>query len=408
MNSTAPSRRRVTAGLAGAISLAAVIVVITVLVTRTRQDAIATAAIDDDRVVATLQTAARNYPEDLRVLLRETRANPEDSAAAKRAARRLIDEGRVAGDSRLVGAAHGVLRPFLGAPDAEVLYLSATALQYQHDFPGALRLLDQAIALAPSDTDAILSRATINTVLGRFDIAQVDCRRLHTLLRPDLGLLCQAAALTLTAEAPAVYERLNSIVAQTGLLEPMLRYAVVGLMGEIAALQGWNDLARDHLGEVLAADPEATRLRIMLADVLLAENAADEALRLLEGAPEVDGVLLRLAMAADRLGNSATADPARAELERRFRQNLDLGLSAHAREETRYFLQVAPDPDVALSRARVNWDLQHEIEDAQLLIDAATVANAPGAAAPVLRWMAEQAVSVPTLAIPDAVREAAR
>ena len=79
----------------------------------------------------------------------------------------------------------------------------------------------------------------------------------------------------------------------------------------------------------------------------------------------------------------------------------------HAREETRYFLEIAHDPAVALERAKINWALQHEIEDAQLLINAAVYGGQPQAAKPVLDWMAQQRIMVPTLLIPDAVRKAA-
>lgn len=400
--------RSVLFGVAMAIALSIALVAGFALTTRTRSADDAVEAIDDDLVVATLQTAGRNYSDELRKNLRAVRADPDDAEAAKAAARRLIAEGRVAGDSRLVGAALGVLRPFLGTPDADVYHLAATARQYQHDFDGALDFVDKAIALAPDDPNALLTRATINVVLGRFDAADGDCRRLHALPRPDLGFLCQSSALTLTAHAPTIYERLEEIVARTGVLHPALRGFAVGLMGEIAALQGRRDQARDHFSEVLAEDPNELRVRVMLADVLLAENDAAEALRLLEGAPEVDPVLLRRVVAAERLGKSEVAKPVKAELARRFRQNLDLGLTAHAREETRFYLEIEPDPDLALSRALVNWDLQHEIEDAQLLIDAAVLADKPEAAAPVLRWMDEQGVSVPTLRVPDAVREAAK
>ena len=395
-------------GLAVAIAVGLVFVLAGALVTRMRHSGDATAMMDDDRVVATLRTSALAYSADLRTLLRAARANPEDPAAAKAAARHLIDEGRKAGDSRLVGAALGVLRPFLGAPDAEVLSLSATARQYQHDFPGALDLLDLALELSPGDASALLTRATINVVVGRFDAAEGDCRRLHALPRPDLGFLCQSTALALTEAAPTVYKRLEGILARTNLLDASLRGYALGLMGEIAALQGQSDLARKHLADALAEDPDALRLRMVLADVLLADHEDQAALTLLDAAPEVDGVLLRRAIAAKRLGETALLQTATTELSRRFRQNLDLGLTAHAREEARFYLQVEDDPELALSRAQVNWDLQREIEDAQLLIDAAVAADAPAAAAPVLRWIAEQGVSVPTLSVPDIVRVASR
>jgi tetratricopeptide (TPR) repeat protein len=388
-------------GIAAAVVLGFALVLGGVLATREPDHG----PLTDDRVVAVLP-AAKPYSGELQARLRAARANPDDPAAAKEAARRLIDEGREAGDARLVGAALGVLRPHLAA-DAEALFLAATARQYQHDFAGARGLLDRALALSPRDPAALLSRATIGVVTGRLDTAGEDCRTLLT-LRLDLGVLCQAMALAPTTEAPAAYGRLAAVLERTDVLDGSLRGYALGLMGEIAALQGRRELARTHFAAALADDPGALRVRIMLADVLLADGDATAALGLLAEAPGVDAVLLRRAIAAQALGRTAVLEPVREELSRRFRQNLDLGLVAHAREEARYYLEVERDPVLALGRAVANWGLQRDVEDAQLLIDTAMAAGSPAAAAPVLRWMTEQAVSVPALRVPDAVRAAAR
>lgn len=74
-----------------------------------------------------------------------------------------------------------------------------------------------------------------------------------------------------------------------------------------------------------------------------------------------------------------------------------MGSTAHAREEARYFLQVAEKPVRALARARVNWGKQREYEDAWLLLEAAKAAGEPAAAAAVQVWMDEQAVTAPAL-----------
>ncbi len=361
----------------------------------------------DATVVATLRTGARSYPEALRSKLRAAREHPDDRAIVQDAARSLIDDGRAVGDSRVVGAALGLLRPFLDdAPDPATLLLAATARQYQHDFNGALGLLDRAIAAAPQDPGARLTRATILTVQGHLGAARTDCQQLFGLGRPDLGFICQAVTLTLTADAPAVYKRLEVIAGQRGMLDPALASYAEGLMGEIAALQGWTDLAKAHLAREIAADPLASRAEMMLADIHLAAGDNEAALDALAGAPEVDGVLVRRAIAAGRLGRRDVLAPLQADLERRFRQNIALGLAAHTREEARYFLEVARDPALALARAKLNWALQHEIEDAQLLVDTAVAAGAPAAATPVLAWMAREGVDVPTLRIPAAVRDA--
>ena len=168
---------------------------------------------------------------------------------------------------------------------------------------------------------------------------------------------------------------------------------------------GERDRAIGHLSAVVAADPLALRERLLLSDLLLGSRRPQEVLTLLEPAPEVDGVLIRRVLATEMQGGRATAE--REELARRFKLNLDLGLTAHAREEARYFLEIAGDPALALARAEVNWALQHEVEDAQLLVDAAVAAGRPEAAKPVVTWMAEQKVVVPALRLPVSVMEAA-
>ncbi len=362
----------------------------------------------DETVVASLQTNGKAHSDEVKIALRATRDKPDDLPAAKAAARVLIHDGRNAGDTRLVGAALGVLRPFMANPDAQVLYLAATARQYQHDFPGALILLDEAILRDPSDVNAVLTRATVQIVQGRFGLAAQDCDRLSALSRPDLGFLCQVTARLLTADAPQFYDRLGVLLAKPGLLDPGLHGWARGLQGEIAALQGNTAIAQRHLAAVVADDPLALRERLLLADLLLADGKADDVLALLQPAIPADGVLIRRVLAQRALGVTSAKQTDTTELAKRFKLNLDLGLTAHAREETLYFLHIAKDPVLALQRAKVNWDLQHEIEDAQLLIDAAMFANQPEAAARVLRWMAEQSVVVPALRIPDAIREAAK
>ena len=89
-----------------------------------------------------------------------------------------------------------------------------------------------------------------------------------------------------------------------------------------------------------------------------------------------------------------------AELARRVAQNLELGLTSHAREDAMYFLLVADNPAQALDRATLNWALQHEVEDAQLLIDAAKAAGQPAAAAPVFDWASTEHVVVPQFGAP--------
>ena len=342
-----------------------------------------------ETVVARVQTTGRAYSAALRAALQASRADPGNLPLAKAAARATINEGRDAGDGRMVGAALGILRPFLSDPDSQTLYLAATARQYQHDFPGALALLDRALELDPTDVNTRLSRATIHTVLGQFDLALQDCALIRA--GQGVGFLCQATALLLTDQAPAVAGRLALMVGQPQLLDPSLKPWAIGLMGEIAQLSGDNAGARKLFAQVLALSPGSQREQLILADLMLQDGMADQVAPLLADAPATDGVLIRRVLAARATGGDDRADVA--ELAKRFQLNLDLGLTAHAREEGQYFLKIAGDPVQALARAQVNWALQHEYDDARLLLDAAVAAGQPAAAQPVRDWMAAQHVT---------------
>ncbi len=349
------------------------------------------AAIPPDRVVAQLQVAGGAYPQALRTAMADQRAAPGDLARAQAAARALIDEGRDRGDSRLVGAAVGVLRPFLTDPTAETLYLAATARQYQHDFVGALALLDQALALSPGDINTRLSRATILTVRGDYPAARADCASITALQRADVGFLCQATTEILTANGPGYTTRLQAILGQPGLLAPELRGWAMGLIGEVALHQGDTALAKAQFQAVLADNPRAQREELLLADILLQDGDPQAVLDLLAKAPDTDGVLIRRLLALRTLGDP-TAAGLSDTLAKRIALNLDLGLTAHAREEAMYFLTIADDPAQALARASVNWALQHEVEDALLLLQAAKAAGQPQADQPVRDWMAQNGV----------------
>jgi len=349
---------------------------------------------DPAEVVARLP-AGQGYSDTLRAALQAQRKTPADLALALTAARALITEGRDQGDSRLVGASLPILLSFMQTPQA--MYLAATARQYQHDFPGALGLLDKVLAIDPRDVNALLNRATIRTVLGQVDLALRDCAAITALPRADVGFLCAAAAQTLTSAAPEYTSRLTRIVGQPGLLDPALLPWAASLLGELSMLQGDVARAETHLTRVVADDPTAQRDMLMLADILLAQGRKPEVLSLLQSAPDTDGVLIRRILAG-------TGGDLRDTLAARAQRSLDLGLTAHAREEALYYLRVANDPTRALERARANWALQHEFDDAQLLLDAADAASDPMAAQPVLQWMAAQNIAIPVLRIPDSIK----
>ncbi|HEV7690944.1 MAG TPA: hypothetical protein VGO52_08985 [Hyphomonadaceae bacterium] len=373
--------------------------VIAVLVLAKAETPVAAATLadlPDDAVVATLGTVSAPYPRELRQAADRMRAAPEDKAAAISAARQYLEYGHRIGDARFAGAALGAIEPWVGkAPDARVLNLAASARQYRHDFRGALDLLGKVIELEPGNAQALLARANILVVQGKAKEADLDCLRLvEAAQRGDLGILCNTTTKALTAEAPNSYALLDGLLS-AGMLDPALDGYGQSLLAEMARFQQWRDKARDKFKAAHAKDPGDLRTLMIFADFELSEGHAKAALELMKDAPATDSIMVRQAIAAKALGDTAGLAKLEQALRGRIEAARAAGETAHAREAARFWLEVEGDAAAALAAAQVNWAEQRELEDALLLIASASAAGKPEAIAPVEAWAAAEGVAVP-------------
>lgn len=362
--------------------------------------------LSDDTVVAELGTAQAPYPQALQDAVRAARTRPEDRQAAVAAARAYIDHGRRIGDARMVGAALGVLAPWLrSAPQPDVLVPAAIALQYNHDFDGAIAHLDQSLAMAPGDVEALMVRADIDVVQGRLADAAQICSRVAAAGRIELALICAATAQGLTSKGEVAYQRLEATTGLANLMTPELRTYATALLGDIALARGWRDKARSALQAALAGDPADLRTLMAYADLQLGDGDASGALSTLADAPPTDGIQLRRALAYRALGDADQLTPLIDTLQRNFDLQEALGLVTHARERARFELHLMDNPGAALEAARANWSVQREFEDAQLFLDAVEAAGQPHAARTVLDWMSTEDVDAPGLRMPAALTD---
>src|SRR5271167_2421400 len=103
-----------------------------------------------------------------------------------------VQQSRLSGDLRYLGYAQAVLAPWVkqnpGLPD--VLVLQATLQQSRHEFMASLATLDRAQSVRPNDPQALLVRATVLRVLGRYAEAEAACDQFSRLVDPRLGALC--------------------------------------------------------------------------------------------------------------------------------------------------------------------------------------------------------------------------
>lgn len=374
--------------------IAGVVVVVVLILVMGREQTALPGNLSDDTIVATLGNVSKPYPPELREAVKRARDTPTNRDAAYAAASAYLDYGREIGDARYVGAALGVLEPWLErSPDAQILNLAASGRQYMHDFAGALRLLDQVLNANATNAQALLSRANIHIVQGRFAAAEEDCRGLARARRADLAILCDTTAKALTAEAPLAFDRLNRLI-ETRAMDPALVSYAEGLLAEVSRFQGNTAVAKQKFEAAHAASPADLRTLMILVDFDLAEGRPKDALARMSQAPVTDAIMVRQVEGYLATGNTKDAERIGNVLRGQFAEAATAGDTAHAREAGRYWLAVGEN-DRALQAAIVNWTNQRELEDALLFMQAAVAAENPAAADPVIAWADENGVAAP-------------
>jgi len=320
---------------------------------------------------------------------------PADPALAAPVARRAIEAARATGDPRFLGQAQAALAPWWTAGDAPatILVLRATLKQSTHDFDGALADLDRILAARPTDGQALLTRATVLTVQGRYAEAERDCARLVPIALELVAAACSAGPASLSGAAAPAYRTLMRALARNSMADPGLQAWACTLAAEIAARRGESADAEAHFRTALALDRRDAYLRAAYADYLLDRRRAAEVVPLLRDETKNDALLLRLVLAEATLAGQApdarsTFIAHREELAARFDAARRRGDSVHRREEARYALALEGDVQRSLSLARANWAVQREPADLRILAEAAKAAGDTTALAGIDGWIA--------------------
>jgi predicted Zn-dependent protease len=161
------------------------------------------------------------------------------------------------------------------------------------------------------------------------------------------------------------------------------------LAAEIAARRGDVSAAERHFRDARALDPRDAYLKGAHADFLLDRDRPGEVLPLLHDDTRNDTLLLRLALAEQRLADQRERFAAhRADLAARFEAARRRGDSLHRREEARFRLFIEKNPQAALTLARDNWAVQREPADLRILIEAARASGNDDALKTASDWIA--------------------
>jgi hypothetical protein len=352
---------------------------------------------DDAQVLERLPGGTAAQLRELRAMQAASAQSPKDLPRATALATANIRASRVEGDPRFLGYAQAALAPWWKDPAAPtpVLLLRATILQSSHQFEPALVDLGRVLEREPKHAQALLTRATVLTVMGRYREARSDCNRL-TGVAPDVyRVVCIAAIDSVTGNDGPAYEAVRGTLRDTSRIDSAGRTWGETLLGEIAQRRG-DPAAVGHFRAALAGDRDIYVLGVY-SDWLLDQGRAEEVIELLGKETSVDALLLRLALAQAALKRPEAA-ASTATLRARFEASLARRDTSHQREHARFELALGGNPRQALALALDNWKVQREPADLRILAEAATAAGDAAALGIVKQWLAESGLEYPTVA----------
>ena len=334
---------------------------------------------------------ARSELERLAPLRAAVAARPTDLEAALALATGYIGIGRRNSDPRFIAYAQSTLRPWLAqrSPPERALVLQATALQYLHQFDAALALLERALSREPLDAQAWLTRASLLELRGDYAAAHRACARLVRSSDEFTALTCLASVAGRSGQLAASYATVRASGAPDSRLPAPLRSWRLSVLAEMAERLGDDRAAEAHLREALRAAGDDPYAKAAYADLLLRTGRPREVLALLATDESQDPLLLRLAIAAHRLGGGPQAARLGQLYEERLRAAERDRDCTHQREQALYLLDVREDPRAAVEAARRNWVTQREPADVRVYARAAARAGAADDEAALARWLAQ-------------------
>ena len=354
---------------------------------------------DDAEVVERLALRASDPRERERERLHAILStHPDDLRTALALARLDIELSRARSDPRYLGYAQAALAAWwdLPSPPPQVLVLRATVRQSSHDFEGALADLDRVVSITPDDAQAWITRSVVLAVRGRYGEAKESCQPLARLAPELVFTVCETSIEAVTGHAATAYDRLATTLRQARRLSPSENEWATSTLGEIALRLGHDGDAETAFSAALALDPDDPYVLAAYADLLLDLGRPAEAVKLVAGRTDNDGLLLRLAL-AEAKAHAPDATTHAEMLGARFDASHLRGDTVHRREEARFELALRGDPQAALRLARANWDVQREPWDVRILVESALAAGDPAAAAPALAFLDEHRLEDPRI-----------
>lgn len=343
---------------------------------------------ENDAIVLQKLPASSASMQALSQLRSQLSQAPADLSLAVELARGYLQMGRTMADPRYEGYAQAALKPWwdLARPPPEVLVLRAVLQQRRHDFAGALSDLAQALQMQPENEQAWLTQAAIHQVRGDYQAAYQSCLPILRLSSHLLSTACIASVSSLNGRAHESLQILQKAIDQASAATPQEKLWALTILAETAERIEKYAEAEQYFKAALAVNRQDSYLLGAYSDFLLDQKRPEDVQNILQQSGQSDGLLLRLALAAQQL-KAPERDTYIRTLKARFAANRLRGEASHLREEARFTLHLLREPEQALKLAIDNWHIQREPWDARILLEAALQHNDRTAAQPVIDWL---------------------
>lgn len=344
---------------------------------------------DDGEVLEIVKTSNNKGSSKLKKIREQLKISPNNIALASQLVRLYIEIGRENTDVRYYGYAQAVLSPWWNKkrPPAEILLLRATLNQQKHDYKSAIADLKLLLKQQPKNIQAWLTLSIIQQVLGNYESARSSCSALARTRSSWLSTLCHSQVLGFTGSAERAFKMQQSLLLQLGGSRLDLKQWVLGINAETALRLGRRKQAEALFKAALEINLRDAYLLRVYSDYLLAENRADEVIKLLKGEEQDSALLLRLAIAAQQLVKKDLTGKYQKLLTSRFKAASLRGSNLHERDEALYLLEFKGDISKGLSLARDNWSVQKEPDDALILLRLAIKSNSESDVGTIRNWM---------------------
>jgi hypothetical protein len=313
----------------------------------------------DNDVVEVLQSATRVRFSPLAVVSAAPLAT-HDVATALQVARRAVQDARQSGDTRYWGRAQAALAPWWNAPTAPVAIavLQTTVQQGRHEFSAAHKVLLSAVAREPGNAQAWLTLASLERLSARYDTALRACAAVARAGQPLYAQACTLETESLQGAHAQATRGLRSLLAQA--TDPEQRSWLLSLLAEAEERAG-HDLGADRAYQNSLALSADLYTALAHSDLQLRTGRYQRALQTLQALPDTDAVVLRRAVAMQKLNKPAWTE-LRATLRERDQALLQRSddPQLHGRERALVALWLDHDARRALLLARDNLTLQRE------------------------------------------------